>query len=589
MPFYTEQDRNFVQALKTKGYSKDDALAELDKQKARTAPTVPAVSDIASSISGMAEKGLVAAHDSTPHELGVMAMGAQEDLAKREQMKTDIALVNNVSGPKDNPNYFGQVANAYNQGNETIDQQSKVMSEQTPFNPLNPIATAGAKAFNLVNAPLAPIFSALQKNYEDASKGLMSNEDKQSLKEYQDKGLKGIEILMQAEVDGTQDPALKVAKQAELDKYIAGTRALETNPNYQMASLAAKGAGGVAMATPFVEGLGKPVDLTRPIGEVPTSYKGTPPGGTPMTIEELAAHPDFNAKLNKALPPTKNDVRDVGARSNAAATVITDIAKNKDTLGLVDEAGNPRLPSGKNVFQETVQAQDARTADLYKSYTEKLTGVDKAKFSDDITSAVADQTKTMEDQLARENSAGTRAALERKITELKTLRDTSPKGIQDYVQTLNRETKTAPGAPLTPDQVQSANLAGSMRKVLDESVGKIEGPGYQQERNIYGAHRQMQDAFLRAAAKEIRNTPGLTEKLANMGLTVEGINYLLTHNPSSLVTGLGFKAAVEFVKRINSPGAAMEGLFKMADQGLVNAEIPQATIPTATNISNTPI
>jgi hypothetical protein len=295
----------------------------------------------------------------------------------------------------------------------------------------------------------------------------------------------------------------------------------------------------------------------------------------------------FENNLNKAFPVLKKDAANLPAHYNKAQTAFTDIVKNKDTLGLVDDAGNPRLPKD---FTETVAAQKQRLGDIYKQYTDKLSGVDAPKFETDVQSGIKSTINELKSQLKKENSIDGRKALTKIQSELTGLRDLSPEGIQNYIESINQRVSTAPGTPMTLEQAKLANLAGKMRGILDTSIEKLDGPGYQELRNTYSAHKALQDQMLRASAKELRNTPGLFEKASNVGLTVEGLNYLLTQNPAALVTGLGFKATTEFMKWLKSPQRALNNIYKQIDGHLVNdlPESPQTTINSATN-TNTPI
>ena len=297
-------------------------------------------------------------------------------------------------------------------------------------------------------------------------------------------------------------------------------------------------------------------------GKTPEAIKTTVEKGLPE-VPGLGTK-SFESTFNDVVPVLKNDVRNLPKKYDNARTALSDIVDNKDTLGLTDKAGNSRLPEN---FVETAQAQDIRMKQLYKDYTAKLSGVDKTKFDTDIQTQIKTQIDDIKAQIDKENSLAGRKALTRQMTELSTLRDTSPEGIQNYVESLNQQAKTAPGVPPSIGQIKAANLAGKMRSVLDDSIDKIDGKGYQDLRNIYGAHRATRDQFLMAAKKEINATPGLTEKLANLGVSAEGLNFLLTHNPQSLLIALGVKGGGKLMKWFNSPQRALNNLYKGIESG----------------------
>ena len=268
----------------------------------------------------------------------------------------------------------------------------------------------------------------------------------------------------------------------------------------------------------------------------------------------------FSQNYDKAFPPLKKDFALGDKRYIDAKTALSDIKENPNP-NIVDKNGEIKNPEDYN-FSDTLKAQQSRLPEIYKSYTSKLSDVDKQAFNEDITKNVVDKMGELDQKIAKENSVTKRTALMNIKNELGGLRDTSPEGIQDYVQTLNSEIKTAPGTPWTIEQAEKANLAGSLVKTLDDSISKISGPSYAQERGLYGAHKTIQDSLTRAALKELKSAPGVTEKLSDLGVNAEGLNFLITHNPQALVMALGIKVTSNFMRYLSSPQRALGNLMK---------------------------
>jgi hypothetical protein len=295
----------------------------------------------------------------------------------------------------------------------------------------------------------------------------------------------------------------------------------------------------------------------------------------------------FENNLNKAFPPNKKEIQLGDQRTAAAKTAFQDIIANKDTNGITDENGDAKDPKNYT-FQDTMNAQDARMPQIYKDYTSKLEGIDKSKFDSSITGTVVDTMNDLDSKIDKENSVPDRQAMIGLKKELGGLRDTSPQGMQDYLQKLGQRTRTAPGAPLTQEQIQTANLAGKIKEGLDKAVTDTGDTGYAAGRKLYAAHKTMQDAFVRGALKELKATPGLVDKLTTVGMTGEGIQFLLTHNPASLVAVAGMKGANKFIDYIRSPGRALGKLYKISDSQASKPSLlsPEATTKIATNSSN---
>lgn len=272
----------------------------------------------------------------------------------------------------------------------------------------------------------------------------------------------------------------------------------------------------------------------------------------------------FEKNLNRAFPPNKREMK-IGTRIEDAKTVFKDIISNKDSNGVVDDLTGEAKDPKNYTFGDTMAAQENRMPQIYKEYTSKLEGVDKEKFDTSITDTVVTIMEDLEKQIAKENSIPDQKAMQRLVDELGALRDTSPIGMQDYLQKLGQRARSINGS-LSQEQIQTANLAGRIKAGLDAAVETAGDTGYNAGRQLYKAHKTMQDAFVRAALKEARATPGLMDKLTTLGLTGEGISFMLTHNPAALITAAGIKGANKFLNFMKSPERALGKIYQISEQ-----------------------
>lgn len=370
-------------------------------------------------------------------------------------------------------------------------------------------------------------------------------------------GGEGIGAIGKAGLSGLiKQGALQGLKEGAISGALSGVGSgLENNKS--IGNIALQGVGGAAAGGILGGTLGT---IVPTIG-----YGANKAIDSHLGIKIPIADTKFESKVNQAFPVLKKDVGNLSKKADNIHTALSDIVANKNNLGFTDKYGTPRLPK---TFAETVDAQNTRLPQIYKAYTEKLEGVDGNKFHSDITTAIKGQIKSVDDQLKKENSIDGRRALTKIKTELGSLRDTSPLGIQNYIQSINQHVKpSAPGGSLTTEQIKYANLGGQMRKILDDSVSKIDGKGYQELRSTYAAHKALQSQLLMAAKKEINGTPGFTDKLTNAGMTAEGLNFLITHDPHSLAVAGALKFANKISKWTNSPEAALKGLFSDVEKG----------------------
>lgn len=286
----------------------------------------------------------------------------------------------------------------------------------------------------------------------------------------------------------------------------------------------------------------------------------------PKFITPSSPEAEFNKNLKKVLPPKPNEVTRQPQIQADAKTAFTDIYNNHANSGIVDEVGATKKPTEYNVT-ETAQAQKPAMQASYARYTNSLSTVDKAKFQTAIDKTVSDQVGKIDHAITHtENSLPARNALNGIKTELSTLVDKSPIGIQNYVESIGERTRTAPGHPPSPEQIKLANLGGELRAALDSHVENIGGNGYQAERNVYKAHKTIQKSLQQAAVRQMKQTPGLIDNLTNLGLTGEGINFLVTHDPHALAVAAGIKGMNWYTKMLRSPDRAIQNIFKQIER-----------------------
>lgn len=292
----------------------------------------------------------------------------------------------------------------------------------------------------------------------------------------------------------------------------------------------------------------------------------------------------FKDTFKKAFPTMARDIKgNIENKISSGFNVVKDIIENNKTIGLIDEAtGEVRTPNTYS-YADVNEIFNKRMPQIYKDYTASLSQVDKEKFSNTIGNAIKTKLDELANSLSKENVESKQKALSQKIREIQNLRDTTPEGIQNYIEGLNQEAKWVPGTALTTKQIQAANIAGDFRKILDDSIDKVgDIGGYQEARNLYGSYRQLKDQLAVLAARELRSTPGLVDRLTNMGLTAEGIHSLITANPKGLLLAAGVKVGSKLWKKFGSPERSLNKLFDLV--GKETIELNQKSLKKAANI-----
>lgn len=423
--------------------------------------------------------------------------------------------------PKAQP-VFGRVSDIGAQASSGAQQFKEGLAQASPTSPnaslgnlFSGVGKVLAGASSVVTSPLAPLFKPVATITNKVSGAISDIPDVQSF--------------------------------AQTSKGVASARVAEDIANY---------------ANAFGTIGGVKVSGFQPSKVIPAVKDAYSTVTTAVKNEVLApAVSDFNKNLNKALPVLKKDVKNLPIKQKDALTAFTDIVQNRDTVGILDSNGQPKNPSSYT-FTDTVDAQTARLKQTYADYTSKLDTVEATKFNEQITSKISDQVTQIATKLAKENSVDVQRALGKIKFELSNLRDTSPIGIQNYIETIGQKIRTGGGQAPTLEQIQYANLGGALRDALDTSIEKFNGKGYQDLRNVYKAHKTVQSQLIQAAKSQLNKTPGWTDRMANLGMTAEGVNFLLTHDPSALAVGVGIKFSTMFTKWLRSPQRALQNMFK---------------------------
>lgn len=250
-----------------------------------------------------------------------------------------------------------------------------------------------------------------------------------------------------------------------------------------------------------------------------------------------------------------------------ASNAVSHMVENKASLGLVDEAGNPRLPVNR---QETFEAVNKGLSNVYKIYTDKLTGVDSTAYYKNVTRGLQSARTELVNAMNKENNIEKRKALAGMVDQLTpaNLRDTSPLGIQNLAQSLNEAGNGlfAASGKARFDAFESIKLSKKLTDILDTAVTDIKGEGYAEARKLYGSYKAIKDDVQRAAVKEMNKTGNkLFDGLSDISSNTEMLAGLLTHNPTTIIKGLSIKGAAKLQKYLTSPERAVKNMFDGVD------------------------
>jgi muramidase (phage lysozyme) len=342
-----------------------------------------------------------------------------------------------------------------------------------------------------------------------------------------------------------------------------------------------EGAGGVALNTALGAGLGGTAGGALGLA-----------GGVASKLipkdTNFATNPDeFISTYDKAVPPTKADLSKASTmeRAQGANNLMHYIVQNYETLGsdILDKNGEVKLPS-KYTMQDSLQALDNAFPQIYKEYTGALSGADMQTFTENVQQKTGDIISSLDSELKSRISTQNQGVIKTILAEVNSdqMRTATPETLYEYIKDLGRR---AFAGNMTEGKAILADTAGKLNNILDSSLDETDAAAFKNGKGLYRAAKLQQNRWTRAALKELKNTPGLEQKLANMGMTVEGIEFLITHDPHTIAMAAGLKGASMFSKWLNSSEGALSDLYKPIEKEVLGQAGKTAGEATAAEVA----
>jgi hypothetical protein len=147
----------------------------------------------------------------------------------------------------------------------------------------------------------------------------------------------------------------------------------------------------------------------------------------------------------------------------------------------------------------------------------------------------------------------------------------TPSQAQDAIQDINRTLQGFYRNPSESSVARSAILApvaDTLRSGLDQAIAASPvGPGYAALKAQYGALRSAEKDVTAAAQRESNKIPGGVGGIATDVMASERVIHGIIHmDPTAIATATGLKAAKEWMRRANSPNAAISRIFSSRTQ-----------------------
>lgn len=251
-------------------------------------------------------------------------------------------------------------------------------------------------------------------------------------------------------------------------------------------------------------------------------------------------------------------------------SAISSIIDNKDNLAFADDTGRVttgELPKSLAQFSDAIEQTKQRVFDKYNA---------KAQAADDQGALVSlfpvymKLNEIVHDPVYRDLAPRVVKDTSDMVNTMMARGWYSPAEMQRAIRTLNEGLDAFYKNPSMETATRAsvdARLASLLRERLDDAITNLDGPGYQELKNEYGAlkaiERDVNNRTLVVARQE--KGGGIFGRIADVSAIGEVLHGIVTHGVGPVVKGLMLKGVAQAVKRARNPDNVIAKVFQRAE------------------------
>ncbi len=275
--------------------------------------------------------------------------------------------------------------------------------------------------------------------------------------------------------------------------------------------------------------------------------------------------------FNKSVKPTFSGATkgQLDKKNTQVTEAVKIIQNNAPNLKFVDDSGEIVSGSTPKTIQQLGDAVDQTKRNIFSQYSTmpKEAGDLGLKIK---TEPIATELDAVVNNKALQLTNPETVAYAKSMKDrYENIGDLEPEMTQDVIQNLNESLKAFYKNPTYADASKAAidaMVANNLRKMLDEGIEKLSGPGYQDLKNQYSSLKSIERDVVKAAAREAKKAgKGLIDftDIFTGGDILQGV---ITLNPGAIARGAVGRGIKEFYKYMNNPNRGIEGMFKTAEK-----------------------
>ncbi len=303
-----------------------------------------------------------------------------------------------------------------------------------------------------------------------------------------------------------------------------------------------------------------------PVGMPPPIRPQTPPPppvrpAPPTTPQADTATVNYyrNAVRPGGLKPSKANNRLFEEQNKDILRGVDRIIDNQPNLRLTAPNGM-ELPPGSTVpttMKQMNEAMEQSEATLFQQWDPMTRRAGERGLHIDLAPVVSELRALAKNPKVADVNLGMPEQMEKYAAAYEARGSYTPLETQEVIREINRkyESGEVSKSILEP-------IARILRKQMDETITKAEGPGWQRLRDDYGALRAMDKDVTRAVERIARKPNSGLAQLGDLISSSEFIHGLITLNPAALSRAVGMRGANELHRLFNDPNRIIERMFK---------------------------
>jgi hypothetical protein len=291
------------------------------------------------------------------------------------------------------------------------------------------------------------------------------------------------------------------------------------------------------------------------------------PGGKTPPLSETVRY-----GMEKGVRPSvvgKAEYPQVEKYFEKAESGVKSIIKNKANLEFTGPEGEPikgKLPENLNEFSSAIHQTKENIFGQYDALANK-SGQTGERVS--LQPIVRELNAAKNNTAIKLNHPETVKYIDGLIQRYSEMGDVTPIQAQHLISDFNNSLQAFyknPSYETTSRAATDALVANHLRKGLDTFVSKLEGPGYQQLKNEYGALKEIEkDVTHRAVVDSRKNVKGLID-FSNIWSNAQLVRGIVTFNPAEIGAGTIAKLTAWYTKYLNNPNPKIAGMFQKAEK-----------------------